>query len=339
MISRRRFLKSTGIITVGAALSGWKLGSASEVKKGRVVIVHREGMMRADNSFDEKAIAKALEIALSGFGDAPAADMLSRYAGRDDVVGLKVNACFGERLNATRLELVKGVVRLLKEIGVKENNIIIWDRCIDELEGCGFVINRSKKGVRCLASLTRKVQKGGKPVVGFESKVIRLGNIVTRYAKLATQECSVIINMPVLKSFRWNNVGISGALKNMYGTIEITEENVKDCHANACNPGIADVYEADVLRKKTKIAICDGILPLYNGGPGDDPRYHERYNSLLVTTDPLAMDRVGLDCLNDIRARKGMKALKSAYLDTAYKRGLGTNRKDEIEIIQREISL
>jgi len=337
MISRRRFLESAGTITVGMALSGWKFGSESEVKKGRVAIVRYEGMMRTDNNFDEKAIGKALEIALSGFGDAPAADVLSRYAGRDDVVGLKVNACFGERLNSTRLELVKGVVRLLKEIGVKENNIIIWDRCIDELEGCGFVINQSKKGVRCMASLTRKVQKGGKPVVGFESKVIRLGSIKTRYAKLATQECSVIINIPVLKSFR--NVGISGALKNMYGAIEITEENVKDCHANGCDPGITDVYGADVLRKKTKIAICDGIFPLYNGGPGDDPRYHERYNSLFVATDPLAMDRVGLDFLNDIRAKKGMKALKSAYLNTAYERGLGTNRKDEIEIIQREIPL
>ncbi len=294
--------------------------------------------MMEGNAFNENAIDKALEAALCQFGGTKRApEMLAQYIKPDDVVGLKINANFGQRMNATKVELVNSLCRLLAQAGVKENNIIIWDRCVDELEGCGYEINRGKRGVRCLASLTRKVHRGGKPQVGFCEEEVKLGDVVTRYAKLAIEECSVIINMPVLKSFGEMGgriLGITGALKSHIGSIEVTSENVDALHADGCRKSVPDVYSAEPLRQKTKLAICDSIFPLFHHGPGDDPRYHERYNALIVAEDPVAADTVGLDILNGLRAARGVDTVQCSYLAASGQRGLGANEPERIEVLE-----
>ena len=343
MITRRRFLKTTGGVVAAGMAFDKGLGIAQAAAgKSKVVVMRNPAMMTRNRQFNEDAVEGTLSAALREFGGTERApDVLARYVKPDDVVGLKINACFGERMNSTRIELVNALCKLLTYAGVKENNIIVWDRCIDELEGCGYEINSGTRGVRCLASLTRKVGRGGKPSVGFCDEEVKLGEVVTRYAKLAAEECSVIINMPVLKSFGrmdGHDVGITGALKNHFGSIEIVGDNIPPLHKNGCRRSIADVYAGDSLRQKTKLVICDAMFPLYRGGPGDDPRYHERYNGLIVAEDPVAMDTVGLDILNDMRSARGMDKVESSYLEVAAGRGLGTNKREQIEIVEKEVA-
>jgi len=68
----------------------------------------------------------------------------------DDIVTIKVN-CINSQL-PTHIEVVNAVVGGLISAGVKNNNIIIWDRTNHELIKCGFIYNISESGVRCFGT-------------------------------------------------------------------------------------------------------------------------------------------------------------------------------------------
>ena len=45
----------------------------------------------------------------------------------------------------------------------------------------------------------------------------------------------------------------------------------------------------------------DATRPLFNGGPQDKPDFRWTFGGLIVGTDPVAVDRVGLDILDKKR--------------------------------------
>jgi hypothetical protein len=62
-----------------------------------------------------------------------------------------------------------------------------------------------------------------------------------------------------------------------------------------------------VIREKVVLHVLDGLIGVYEGGPGS---WNEswgtwEYKSLFFATDPVALDRVGWDILDDERARHG----------------------------------
>ncbi len=64
-----------------------------------------------------------------------------------DVIGLKLN-CINSRFYSHR-EVVDAIIAGLLEIGVAENNIIVWARSDWDIGRCGYTINTGKTGVRC----------------------------------------------------------------------------------------------------------------------------------------------------------------------------------------------
>jgi uncharacterized protein (DUF362 family) len=48
------------------------------------------------------------------------------------------------------------------------------------------------------------------------------------------------------------------------------------------------------LRDKVVLNIVDGLLGCYHGGPGANPQFIIPYHRLLVGSDPVAVDRIGL---------------------------------------------
>jgi hypothetical protein len=76
-----------------------------------------------------------------------------------------------------------------------------------------------------------------------------------------------------------------------------------------------------------RLHVIDGYKIMYDGGPVEVVSYvpHE---SVYVTTDPVAMDALGWEMVDKIRADKKMKSLegvgrKPAYIEEAGKLGLG----------------
>jgi uncharacterized protein (DUF362 family) len=82
--------------------------------------------------------------------------------------------------------------------------------------------------------------------------------------------------------------------------------------------------------------IVDGIRGCYNGGPGANPQFFTDYKTILVGTDPVAVDRVGYDIV--IRKRIEEKVQKEdtprgrAFLAIAEKMGLGTADLEKITL-------
>jgi uncharacterized protein (DUF362 family) len=141
---------------------------------------------------------------------------------------------------------------------------------------------------------------------------------------VVTRMVDKVINLPVLKDHR--SAGVTLALKNMSHGMN---NNVARSHTgpigygfrrlvenyngpNQCNTFIPQAVAHDVLRRKAVLHILDGLIGVYEGGPGSWNRTWGtwRHNSLFFATDPVAMDHVGWAIINDKRAEEGWPAVE-----------------------------
>ena len=98
---------------------------------------------------------------------------------------------------------------------------------------------------------------------------------------------------------------------------------------------------APQIREKSKLVICDAMTVLFEGGPTDcRPRYIWRYNGLIVGTDPVAVDQIGLMLLEEKRISEGLPSLADAgrpakYVATAADPDhlLGVNDPEKIRVV------
>ncbi|MBI4712004.1 MAG: DUF362 domain-containing protein [Planctomycetes bacterium] len=355
---RRDFIKAAGISLAGLyLLRRHLLTPVYAAGKSLVAVVRNPAMRNQDGEINkvevQRTIYEALRIlAGSGAGEEALKSVIPEP--QKNVVGLKVNTYFGESNNATRPALAYGLAEFLLKIGVKENNIIIWDNAADEMEQAGYKINDTKKGIRVLATVSSRIARKSKPLAGFEDNPITVGKSAdsppdvhrggktqTRLSKIINM-CSVIINLPVLKTYKFkDNSGIENGLLNMYRAFEITDGNAGAFYDNECNPGAAEFYSLPQVKGKVKLTVCDAIYPLYNGGPGEDSRYHWNCNGIIAGLDPVAIDVIGQEIIQKHRDKTlpNEPTLKTTYLETCagqpYK--LGVNARDEIELVEKTI--
>lgn len=244
-----------------------------------------------------------------------------------ETIGIKVNAIGGRRLSTSPV-LTGIVVDELKKAGLKEENIIIWDRTERELEEAGYKINRERKGVRCIGT-------DSLPDGGYTRAVSQAGEISSVFSDIA-QSCDALINIPILKDH--GTAGLSLGMKNWFGAIN----NPHRYHDNNCSPYIADLSTHSIIKKKQRLIIADALKVQPNGGPSYKPQWAVEYNSILLSTDPVALDKTGLDIVETLRSAKRLKSLESekrfpSYIPAAEERGLGNF--DESKIEKTEVSL
>jgi hypothetical protein len=234
-----------------------------------------------------------------------------QFVSPQDMIGLKVNPIGGKQLS-TSLELTQAIIEQLQAAGIPKNRIVIWDRREFELEDAGFTKSAFPDiriyGTECKDEKGSFVDGNGKLYsmdridkdwyywADCEEKytaedlpyMINEGKH-SYFGKIVTQELTKIINVPILK-----NAGptVTLCLKNLaYGAISNTGRLHKPLWAETC----AQVPCFAPLRDKVVLNIVDGCIGCYNGGPGADPQYFTNYNTLLVGTDPVAVDRIGYD--------------------------------------------
>jgi hypothetical protein len=92
----------------------------------------------------------------------------------------------------------------------------------------------------------------------------------------------------------------------------------------------------DIIHGKQRLAVFDALNVQYNGGPGYVNQWNERYNSILLSTDGVALDRVATEIIDRLRTKHGLRRLKEvdrepAGVSTAGKDGLGCAELDKIE--------
>jgi hypothetical protein len=133
---------------------------------------------------------------------------------------------------------------------------------------------------------------------------------------VVTRLCNKIINIPVLKDHR--SAGVTVCLKNLSHGMNnnvarshiptvvhgFTGQSRGEIGPNQCNTFIPQAASHHVLRQKATLHICDGLIGVYEGGPGCwNPTWGTwRHKGLFFGTDPVAMDHVGWDIIDTQRA-------------------------------------
>ncbi|MFH1227327.1 MAG: DUF362 domain-containing protein [Planctomycetota bacterium] len=343
-ISRRDFIRTVGL-GIGSLYLAPKLFMPKAFAAGnsKVVIIRNPKMTDEDGKFNEQEIKRAVYEAIKVLSDSGSTEELidAIVTDKKNTIGLKINAYFGEATNSTKPAVANALAELLTKRNIKPNNIIIWDRAQDEMEKAGYKISLAAKEIRCMATMTHRNPRFAKPFAGYEDNPTPVAKTQVRLSK-ALGLCGMLINMPVLKTYKFkDNTGVAGSIMNMYQAVEIQEADMPAFYDNECNPGAADIYSLAAIKNRVKLTVCDAIYPLYNGGPGNDDRYHWRYNGIIAGLDPVAVDIVGQEIIQNYRNSVMPKEtpLKSEYLNTCantpYK--LGVSDLKQINKIEREI--
>jgi len=323
--NRRKFLQSC--LAVSATVAGTHpLTAFLASRQTSKVVIARDPLLRgAGSSPDSGRLMNMLDRSMQSLyaADSPV-DAWKKVVRPGEVVGLKVNGLAGRGIS-TSVPLVEAICERLREAGIRQKDIVIWDRLNADLESSGFRLASGPDRIRCI----------GNEALGYEDDLSVYGSVGSRVARTLTRTCDAVINLPVLKDH--SIAGITIALKNMFGAIH----NPNKYHLNVGDPYVADVNMLLPIRQKVRLHICDALTAQYEGGPSFMPQWTWPFNGLLASLDPVALDTVGWQIIEQKRAEKGMmslQALKRApgYIATAAdaRHQLGTNDPNRIQQLE-----
>jgi uncharacterized protein (DUF362 family) len=146
-------------------------------------------------------------------------------------------------------------------------------------------------------------------------------------SRILTQVSDHVINLPVPKDHRVT--GITCALKNFYGCVPLWDAfrptHADRMHATRGDPQIGELYANPCISGKVRLHLCDALRAICDGGPWGEPQLAPR--SLLLATDPVALDAYVLAMIDGARRARGMErvARRARYIESAAQLGLGTN--------------
>ena len=103
-------------------------------------------------------------------------------------------------------------------------------------------------------------------------------------------------------------------------------------------PKKSRLQEFWMLFKQNRLAIIDAVRVQYDRGPGFVPQFTAWYGGVIISDDPVAADRIGLEIVGRLRADHGRPPLSAEkrdvrYLKTAGEIGLGTADLDRIDLV------
>lgn len=267
-------------------------------------------------------------------------------------IGLKVNPVAGKLLSTSHA-VVQSVVKQLTESGIARKDIVIWDRRAMELADVGFTQDNypgiTIRGTECQdekgsfydgngklygeANIDKELYYWADVEGEYDSETMPYmvnGGKFSYFTKIVTREVDKIINIPILK-----NAGgsVTNAMKNLaFGSVS----NTGRLHAKLWNDTCAEVCAFSPIRDKVVLNISDGLRGCFNGGPGANPQFICNYNTLLVSSDPVAMDRIAYDIIAEKRIAEGLQKAPSpeslTFLKMAAALGLGVAEKDRIDL-------
>lgn len=239
--------------------------------------------------------------------------------------------------------VIAAVIDGLRMAGIRDKDIFLFERYAEEFRAAGYdrFLEREFPDIGWFAAAVsggniqidlegRDAREGRRPpadphVVGYDRDIFKHFDYKvpelpateplayqSHVTRILTDEKTVdahkIITIPLLKDHR--SAGITIALKNMsHGLVS----NVARTHIgpgkneNHCGTFTPEIVALEPIRKKCVLHILDGLIGAYEGGPGSwNPSWSTwEPKSLFVATDPVAMDHVGWDILDGVRARHG----------------------------------
>jgi uncharacterized protein (DUF362 family) len=297
------------------------------LKKSRVVVVKSSKVISPSEKVDRTILFDMVRRGLCKLtSESKAEDALRHFFSSQDQVGLKVN-CLAGKMASTHPEVALACANLLKDSGVEEKNVIIWDRSERELKEVGFPLNLNGDGFRCFGTDSKGV--------GYSYDLIDYMNIGSLLSRIMNGYTNVQLNVPVLKDHGLS--GITCSLKNFFGAIH----NPNKYHDNGCDPFVADLNAVPQIKEQQKLVICDALRIQYNGGPSYHPQWAEHFGGVIISDDPVAVDFVGYEIIDKIRAEHKLPSLEKAgrkpkHIFTAADpaHNLGKAKSEEIDLVE-----
>lgn len=278
---------------------------------GRVVQATHAGAL-VNGRVSQPAVRDMLDQGMRALtGEKAAGDAWAKFIEPSDVVALKVNPS-GTPTTTTSIALLREVIRALNAVGVPNRNIIVFDKNSNQLEVLGYH-TLLPVGVR-VTGLDQRWAVGGERRPAYDpdcfAEMNCFGERETRsyMGTIVTSVATKIINLPCLKEH--NASGVTGCLKNLgYGCFN----NVARTHLypkTYTDPAIAVMCTAAPIRAKNVLNIMDGIRAVYHSGPfAWNPEFVWEARTVLFSTDPVAMDRIELEIVEEKRREVGVPSL------------------------------
>jgi len=423
MMTRRRFVRDSAVLAAGgavllgggAAASACKRGAGAKAAgaagataaagKSRVVSVSAADMLN-DLEYNPAAVHRAFEAGLKELtGERTLAAAWSSLVSSDDVVGIKIN-CIGAPRISSSMASINETIAGLKGAGVKENNIVIWDRMDRDFRRTGLAINRGPSGVRVqgcsvdwegvvpwvegydrdvyvsfedgtlkkfrelvaggliqngshrdifnsVTWLWTLIQQGNEKARKYEAELRRLymayddvagirriaeevareyDDVVIEdeekscFANIVTKDISKLVNIAVLKHNE--DSGVTWATKNI--ALGVTTNKVR-FHIDYCAKSIPEILAKPCIKDKTVLHIGEAAKISTVSVAGAQIARDDR---IFFGRDPVAMDRIGLDILEEKRAAQGLPSVRdiSTHVAACARKGLGTDDLARIDL-------
>jgi hypothetical protein len=222
-----------------------------------------------------------------------------------DVVGIKVN-CGGHPWCVSAYEIVAEIVRQLGAAGVPPTQVFVYERFQNQLDEVNYAPHLPE-GVTIVAAETanrRADNRGYDPATYVEADLFGEEDTRSNMMRLVSQKLTKIINVPNMKDH--GATGATGCLKNIaYGSFS----NVARTHYRGKSHTysfVGTLASVEPLRSRTVLQIMDGLRGVWHGGPFARTRKYVFYpKQILFGTDPVAIDRLLLDIIDDERKRHG----------------------------------
>lgn len=321
---------------------------------GKVVQVINDNSVVDDKIVKSAAYEMLAGAMLSLTGAATLAEAWLMFVQPHEKIGLKLNPIGGKLLSSSH-EVVESVIEQLLEAGIPKENIVLWDRREFQLHEAGFT-PEAYPGIAITGTEKRDADGSFYNREGklYSEEMIdkdwyyyadvegdyddyTLPYMVNKgkhsyFTKICTRELDKIINIPILKNA---GASITLCLKNLgYGVTT----NTGRLHAQLWGETSAEVCCFPPVRDKTVLNVVDGLRGCYQGGPGANPQYICNYNTLLLGTDPVAVDRIGYGIVLNKRIAEGVQEQDSPrgrhFIEYAAELGLGEADPDKIELVK-----
>ena len=274
---------------------------------GRVVNVKSPRCLNEDGTkFNDEVIREIMERGMRALtGEAKTIDAWRQFIKPDDVVGIKVNAG-GRPWVVSSPPIVAETVRNLMAIDVKPQNIYVYERFQNQMDQINYA-QYLPEGVNVFAAerANRNLDYSRyDPMTYVEADFFGEDDTRSNLIKLISQKLTKIINIPNIKDH--GATGVTGCLKNIaYGSFS----NVARTHFKGVTHTktfVGTLASVEPLRSRTVLQIMDGLRGVWHAGPfAATLKYVFFPRQIWFGTDPVAMDRLLIDVVDEERKRRG----------------------------------
>ncbi len=324
--------------------------------KSRVVLVRDATAVSPVTSGVDAAKARAMVAAgiKALTGENNEATAWRHFVSSNDVVGIKINTQSGP-LQSTRPAVVEAIADALHAVGVAATNIYVFDRDPMQMRAAGYIIGPASRlpgdsagrGLPPFQLHAIISDTGWEPAVYFQNNLagkLIWGDLLfgkeagedlskrSHLPKLVTETITKLINMPVLQDH--DVCGLAGCLYNLsLGMVDNTRRF--ETMGQHGDPMIAEICAMPRLREKLVLNVMDGLIAGYAGGPTFKPQYSWNCGALYFSTDPVAIDSLGVEALDAKRREAKVPPIgpRASHIATAAHLGLGMSSINQIELI------